>query len=506
MKLTKKTVVTILIGIVLLGAILRFYRLGATSFVADEFLDINSSVAYAKTGVWQNWDFNFNRVNTENVFEARDSRAWIYKWQVAQILKHTKINEANARMVSVSWGIITIILMYFTAAYFTKRKEIGLISAFLFAVSISGIIFDRRLRMYAMFYPVFLAFSWLIYKFYEDEYKGKIVLVKSIFNKFGVNVIYLVPALALGVASVLTHQLAANIVFAVIIFSTIQLFRKSEKFYWANKYFLSLLVLIAGYIGAVVFFPEELSAYTAGISPVIHQAYFAKIFSDYSHIILASTFLLVGIYYLYKKEKLHKEAIWLASCFGGIFAAAVFLWDRNTGDQYIFFIQSFGIILIASGIYGVAEFLGNNLSRFGKKAFYIPLALFLVLLPNYAYFFQESNAYKQTSEGESANYKKVFGYFMKAKDPEDVLITRNFRNFYWQGAEIKVFDFGGELAEKKLSLAEMQKIVAENPSGWFIFSDNDDAYVANDAMDWAVKNMERVSNSQVRGKVSVYQW
>jgi hypothetical protein len=209
---------------------------------------------------------------------------------------------------------------------------------------------------------------------------------------------------------------------------------------------------------------------------------------------------------LYKKEKLERETLWLSVCFLGILLTAVFLWNRNTGDQYIFFIQSFGIILIASGVYGTADFLGNNLSRFGKKAFYIPLALALLLLPNYAYFFQENNAYKQTSEGESANYKKVFAYFMKTRKEGDVLITRNFRNFYWQGAQIKVFDFGGELAEEKLSLEEIQKIVSENTKGWFILSDNDDAYIANDAMDWATKNMERVSNSQVRGKVSVYKW
>ena len=126
MNLSKKTTITILIIITLIGAVLRFYHLGATSFVADEFLDINSSMAYAKTGTWQNWDFNFGKINTENAFAARDERAWPYKWQVAQVLKLTKASEATARSVSAMWGIISIILIYFAAAYFTKKKEIGL--------------------------------------------------------------------------------------------------------------------------------------------------------------------------------------------------------------------------------------------------------------------------------------------------------------------------------------------------------------------------------------------
>ena len=170
-KIIKKINVSmLLIIIVLLGAFLRFYKLGETSFNSDEFLDINSSFAYAQTGVWQNWDFNFEKVNSDNIFEARDERAWIYKGQVAQLLKVFPPTESVARTVSVFWGIISIILIFFVAKYFSKKNEVALISAFLFAISVSGIIFDRTLRMYAMFFAVFLAFSWFLFKFLEEEY------------------------------------------------------------------------------------------------------------------------------------------------------------------------------------------------------------------------------------------------------------------------------------------------------------------------------------------------
>jgi len=508
MNLTKKNTVTILLIIILLGAVLRFYNLGATSFVADEFLDINSGMAYAKTGIWQNWDFNFGKVNTENAFEARDSRAWIYKWQVAQVLKIFGTSEASARTISVLWGLISIVLIYFVAAYFTKKKEIGLIAAALFAISITGIIFDRRLRMYSMFFPIFMAFSWMLFKFLEEEYKGKIEVIKYFYKKLGINLLYLVPMLALGLVSVLTHQLTGNIIIIFFVYAVILAaleYRKTKTL--LDKYILGIGTIILGFIFGKLFFPKQIDSYASSIDfPNNHWSYIPNVFSDYSNLILALVFLTAGIYYLYKKEGLKKESLWLSVSFFSVLLSAILLWNRNVGDQYIFFIESFSIILIASGIYALLWFLNTNLAKFGKKIILIPLILTFLILPHWAYFFENSNAYRQTSESDNVNYKKIFSYFNKSRKTEDVLVTRNFRNFYWKGDRIKVFSFGGEISNDKLTLSKIQEIVSQNPSGWVIISDNDNVYIANDAEEWIDKNLTKVSNSYVRGKVLVYRW
>ena len=77
--MTRKKIFTIAAGVlVLLGVTLgvRLYDLGATSFVADEFLDMNGSMGYTKTDVWQSWDFNYGVPATQNLNEARDERAY----------------------------------------------------------------------------------------------------------------------------------------------------------------------------------------------------------------------------------------------------------------------------------------------------------------------------------------------------------------------------------------------------------------------------------------------
>lgn len=505
---SKKNIQIALIVIILLGAFLRFYKLGNNSFVADEFLDINSTYAYFKTGIWQNWDFNFGKVNNENVFEARDERAWIYKWQVAQIFKILPPTEATARTVSALWGILSIIIIYFAGNYFTKRKTIGIISAFLFAVSIMGIEFDRKLRMYAMFLPIYFLFSWFFYKFLEEKYEGKLKFLKVVNERWGFNFLFLVPVLFFGVLSFLAHQLTVNFVavaaFYLIIW-VVASYRSGNKF--RNKYVYLIGMGILGVILLTIFYPGEISSNLGGLQFFNnHWEYFGIIFSDYKGSIPAFLFALLGIYFIYRKREMKREGSFLAVSFFVPLLMAIFLWSRNVGDQYIFFVKPFEIVLIASGIYCAADFFKENLRKNGNKAYVASIILALLIVPNYSYFFEKDNAYNQTSDSSNPNYRKIFTYFKKSKKEGDVLITRNFRNYYWSGAKVKVFDFGGELAKEKLSLEDVKKITSENKSGWLIFSDNDESYISNDVVIYAEKNFEKVSNVQVRGKIKVFRW
>jgi len=57
-----------------------------------------------------------------------------------------------------------------------------------------------------------------------------------------------------------------------------------------------------------------------------------------------------------------------------------------------------------------------------------------------------------------------------------------------------------------LNLPDIQQIVRDNPSGWFIISTNDEVYISNEAMDYVIKNFQKISNLEVRGKILVYRW
>jgi hypothetical protein len=504
--LNKKSVIWVLLAIVVLGAFLRFYKLGEVSFVADEFLDVNASYGYFQTGTWHAWDFNLGQLS-ERVNDASDQRAWIYRAQVASLFHFFAPTEATARAVSAGWGVLSILLLYGVATDLTKKRMIGLLSATLFAVSVSAIEMDRHLRMYAMFSPVFLGLSWALFRLLEGRYAGKAVLVQKIQEKTGLQIIYVLPVLLLTWLSFQLHQLTANIALVTLAYIAILGGLNWQKNKW-NRYVIYFLLAVASFVLVYVAVPGKVAlALGTLVFFENHWSYLAIIFQDYSNPILAMLFLLVGVVYLVKQEKLTREAVWLSMAFFVPLLAAIFLWRRVVGAQYIFFIQSFAMMLIASGIYGVAAFLQKNMPRYGKRMFWLAIAVSLLVLPNYAYFFQENNTYQQTSRSENPNYRSVFTYFKKHRKTTDVLVTRDFRNYYWSGQKVRTFDFGGELSIEKFNLADLQKIMAENPSGWLIFSDNDKDYLSQDVQDYVeAGNLVKINVIAVRGGISVYRW
>jgi len=502
----KYSILILLLLVVLLGTGLRFYDLRANSFVADEFLDINSAYGYYKTHVWQAWDFNLGKPNSEDVFAPRDERAWLYKWQIAQLFKFFPPTESVARSVSVGWGIISIFIIYWSACYFTRKKSIGLISAFLFAVSVTAVAFDRKLRMYAMFYPLYLMLSLFLYKFFEEDYRGKIRLIKFISIKFGINVLYLIPLAIVAIASISIQLLTVNIIPVFLIYILIQILRLAQKKQFINKYSIVLMSASVIFLATLVLVPQKIIFYSGVLKFFINnQEYLLKVMQDYGNYILAFIFLFSGIYYLVR-EKMNKECLWLSISFFTPLLMAAFLWKRAQGMQYIFFLQPFLIILIASGIYFLAKFFEHNLQKFSKKSFFIAIFLALLILPDYSYYFSSDNTYKRDTN-EVADYRKVFVYVKKNLKSGDVVITRHFRNYYLKGANVKIFDFGGERAVSKLSLAEVQRIRNKNQSGWIVLFDNDaDDFISKEAVKYIQEEFTKIDNSQVRGASKAYRW
>lgn len=503
----RNTLVGILLVIVLLGAWFRLYQLGQNSFVADEFLDINSIYGYHQTGEWRAWDFNFGVPATMNQNDARDERAIVYKWQVAQFFSFLAPTEANARLVSVMWGLLSILVVFWSTWVFTRRTDMGLVAAFLTAVSVSSIIYSRRLRMYAMFFPLYLAAATTWYLAFESSYRGKLWPLKQLFDRFRIHVGYTVLAGLLSITAFFTHQLAVHLAVTLGVYLLVRAWQTRHDGAWqSNRYILAVATGFLVVILALLTHLEWLRYLPTSFED--HFGYIRHAFRDFATITLGISVTAFGWWYLGSRKQLGQAT---ASLYLGLSVTvplflAIFLWLRNVGAQYIYFVQSFIFIAAAIGAVGIFELIKK---QFGltRRGTLISLGLLLVVtLPNWGYFFEENNTYHETSSGSNPNYRKVFTYFKKEKRDGDVLITRNFRNYYWSGAKVPIYDFGGELSKEKLSLAEVQDIIARHSSGWLIYTSNDEDYIASDVERFAEKNMERVSNASLRGDITVFRW
>jgi hypothetical protein len=499
----------LLLGIILIiGASFRLYHLGSNPLIADEFLDMNASYGYFKTNVWQAWDFNQNSVNTLDVFAPRDERAWMYKWQVAQMFKFFPATEAVGRLVSVIWGLLTIVLMYFITKSFTKNRTVAIIAALLFAISVSGIEFDRRLRMYAMFYPVYLLLSWLFFQFLESKYQGSVKWFKKISDRIGIQPLYLIPLAAVGALSfhlqLLTANIAPTVAVYIFIMAIAALYKKTGI--W-NKYIVFSLLGIIGFIGAKIFLPGIVGLFLGSLKFFIDNSeYLVKIFHDYSQVLLAVIVGTFGLYWLSERLGKPKEALWLFVSLAVPLLMAAFMWKRPQGLQYVFFIQSFLIILMATGIYGIAQFFKQHFGSLGNRAYTAALILLFLLLPNYGYFFEGGDNTYHRDNSSVGDYRKVFAYVQKKAKSGELIVTRNFRTYYLKNGGFNVYDFGGERAISDLSLDTISTLVTQNKSGWIVLFDNDSQFLSNQALDYMKKNLEQVDVSAIRGAAKAYRW
>ena len=504
----KLTVVVTLVLIVLVGAGLRFWDLDSNSFVADEFIDLNASYGYAQTGVWQAWDFNQGAPDMIDVYPPRDERSWFYRLQVATFFQYFGVNETVGRSVSALWGLVTIVLMYFVTRSFTGNRIIALLAAFLFAVSITGIEFDRKLRMYAMFYPVYLALSWALFRFLEGKYEGGVTWLRKLSERTGVQPLLIFLLLPLAALSYHLQLLTVNlspVFFTYVLVMAVLLFRKHRSF--SNKYAVFLGLSVLGAVGLWIVAPQMVELFTASLKFFIdNQEYLLRAFRDYSHPLLGLLLLVIGIHFLAVREHRTKEAWWLSLSFFVPLLMAAFLWKRTQGIQYVFFIQSFLIILVSAGIYAVGKFFEENLKHFSKHAFARSLFLVLLFLPQYGYFFSEEDTTYHRGNSEIADYRKALAYVKKHAAKDDLIVTRNFRNFYLKDARLKVYDFGGERADHDVRLSELQALMNEYPSGWVVLFDNDQQFLTKETLSYIKENMQETDVSAIRGAAKAYRW
>jgi len=240
----------LLLGIILIAGLLRLGGLSNTPFVADEFLDVNASYGYHQTGEWQAWDFNHEVVSVRKN-QASDKRAWIYRWQVAQVLNHFKPTESSFRMVSGWWGILTVLILYLVTWRFTRNRWIALLASFFWAVSVPAIELNRKVRMYSMFTPIFLIFSWSWFELINLK-KEKIKQTLKNINKL--KLIYLLITIIFGALAYQLHPLAGNMFLITGVYLIVMIILEWKEVV-VKKYIIYFLLLLTGALIIIFFRP-----------------------------------------------------------------------------------------------------------------------------------------------------------------------------------------------------------------------------------------------------------
>lgn len=505
-----KNILIILILIVLIGGALRFYKIGVHRFHRDEFFEINASYGYFKTGEWLVWDFNNDKPFDEKFQKAKkwsNERAQSYRLQLAALYHFAEPTETNTRAISAVWGVISIIAVYFIVLSFTGNVYIALLAAFLAAVGESGILFTRRLRMYAMLFPVYLFFSWTVYKLYESRYNGKFSFFRKIYQKLEINPNYLVPAVLAGLISYEIHEVSTSIVAAIIAYCFIFAVRDLLKKRFFSKYILTLAAVLAGYVFASAFFSGAAKLMKESISFLNRKdwEYIQFYFADFRFIAAGAVLVILGAWFLAVKLKKTKESVFLlASAFAPL-AFAVSSWVRTPAHRYIYFIQSFGIILAAVGVYALIDLILKRFPEYKKIIAAAITILFLATL-NFSYIFGKNNFYRKIESGEYVDFVQLFSYVRNNWKPGDVMITRSYRSYYFQDWQAPIYDIKDLPFEKSDCRELFKKIMAENKSGWIIIPEVDNLSICKDGKQFLYNELGNIKSKEIPDQVFVCRW
>jgi len=479
--------------ILLLAGFLRIYRLGVQSFIADEYLGVKIGYGYQQSGEWKMWNFNDSQLTDEKY-----TRAQVYYWQVAQVLRFLPPTEAVSRLISVIWGLIGVVLVFFGAKYITKNPKLALIAAFLLAVSITALTYDRKLRMYSMFATTFFALSIFVFAMLEILPK-KMDSLGRFSKKIGLN-IYLVPVvLVLGYLNLKVHLLAVNIipiVFAYLLIMVIVEFKKTRSF--KNKYFIYLLIGIAAFFVSIknIYIHSALKFFDP---PIYHWTYLQKILADYSYILTSAAILAVGSWFMVKKYG--KAGLWVVLSLLVPLSMAMFVWDWNAGQQYIHFTHLFKVVIFAAGIYYLAKIFSKCLKiKYAEMTLIACLIFFSLNLP---FFFSGKSFYGEPKNWDYPNYRESFAYVLDKKGDNDILITRNLTKYYLNGSHTDTFIYGS--SDNKLTKESIIMLQQNFPAIWLVTSE-DDFNIKSEAQDYIEENFELIKTKYTNGDIQIWRW
>mgnify|MGYP000501242115 CR=1 FL=1 len=477
-----------------IAGFLRVYKLGQQSFIADEYLGINASYGYLQTNQWKFWDFNQAKLTDEEY-----TRANVYYWQVAKVLGFFGVSESIARMVSVLWGMIGLITLFLVVFYFTKKRTLAFLAAFFLAVSISALTFDRKLRMYSMFSPLFFLFSISVFQFFESEVKfGKnFKIVAFLKEKFGVNVVYLPALLFFGYLAFQTHLLVVNILpvgLGYILMMALWQYFKNKKI---DRYFYFLVA--GGVLSLILLQNVQIKAALDFFSLVFHTSYFSKITLDYSHFILAFSLIGLGGYYLIKKNG--KFGLWVVINFLTILFLAVFFWGRNAGHQYIYFITPFKIILMATGVYYVSQIFAQKFLPQKKWSFWLSVGYLLLVVPNWYFFFSSESFYLDSKKWSYPNYREAFKYYLKNRNDNSILVMRPMMKYYIKDSKSELLEYSDS---NKLTLKAIKEAQSAYDEVWIIFTK--DLFISGEVEKYLNKNFESIKTQYTNNVVNILVW
>jgi len=465
--------------LIIIGAYLRLDNLGKINFQNDEFFHVTTAKGYLETKTFVMWDFLENKSTGDYI------RAFPYTWLVAQSFRFIGISEFSGRLPSAIFGILLLPFIYYIAYKITGNKLIALLSLLLITFDNSFIWSSRICRMYSMFVFFAMLASYLLFKGMEGKNK-----------KF--NYYYLVPGIILFLFSYLIHEATLLLGLGYLVYFFLNFQERRFKLL-AILSFATLVIFLI-----IHFFIHPLTTnefFTIRTHP--NFIYFLYPFNQL-HLGAAVGWLVImlGIFLWEKKFAIK---IYYLSMFLPVILFFVFIGERYAAKKYLLFLIPFILILFLDSFYLLLKRIISQ-----KNFIYYFVIILIFFGPIYSWpgiaknlYFQPARADENYQNAKLHNFIQAYKYIENNYLNREPIVIQGRQSYYFSRHDL---NFISLKANKEFTVADLQKIITENNSGWVVWTKYKEKYHVNDqVVKHCEENLQFVKDLEDTNML-VYRW
>ena len=474
------------------GFLLRIYDLGSQSFWIDESYSAAAAMGIIEHGLPYMPSGELYLGGVLNTYF------------IALSMKAFGVSEFSARLPSVAFGVMTIVLSYF---FFKKLfgENVGLITAFLIAFSAVEIAWSRQARMYQQFQFFYLLSLCLFYKYCDTK---KL--------KFGVLTILSV------LSAILTHSLGLSLLLVFPVYFIISNMKGIKGIASIKREFFKpgalamFFLFLASLILSEVFFHAFTQVITTRVDYSEDYLYYLKTFFP-----VISYLFVIGALISFR-EDWKKASLLILACAVPLYF--ILFHEKLLGYRYVFLIFPVMFAFFAKA----AEYASKIISR--NKAFQVLSLVLIVLLASLtpALNFSLKGLYYLEPLAPQPDFDNAFAYLKENSKESDALIVSypeiaiwyNQTPDYWLAFPISGFssslwlDESGGYYERTMTpaivdLDGLEKVYSDNPSGWIVLDGLSEYRIPSEYKDFMKANMgiaENATNPEYAEKIILYHW
>ncbi len=350
--MNKKNTFILLLIIIISGSFFRLYNLSKQSYWMDEGYTINAVISAQENGITK---------TGASILDSGESYSCpLYCLPTAKISNFLGNNAFSFRILSVIFGILSIILVFFITKLLFKSKKTALLSTFFISFSYIHIAWSRQARWYTML----LFFFWLsIYFFYKATYWGKSKTLNYVLAIF-----FLILA-------ILTHKIALILPFVFIFWIFVNNFHKKDLY--------KILILI---ITPFILFPSFFINSIKNMDLSYNLPYYLNFYLRNYFI-----FIILAIFYYFSTTKKNKKKVIFLTVLLLFYLIPLSFFTNIVHYRYMFHLTPIFFVLGSVGAINIYKKLRHNYLKIAF-IFLIILAFFVfkqgVFYPHNFYFLE----------------------------------------------------------------------------------------------------------------------